>query len=211
MSCQEIKTRLTQVVLDYSTMDRHTVLTKFTLLLLANLLVLFTLAELYFRFVYDASDQFNFMKTSRRWTQRHVKLNRMGMRDKFYDPIDMGIREKDTVIRIGFFGDSFTFGQGVERVEDRYTETVCRNLNDKFQVELRCYNVAITGATTRDEWNLIANEVDKLPPFDVVVVQFFANDIEGYTSHENHLQANTAYGQILRRMRTYPDNVFLSL
>lgn len=134
----------------------------------------------------------------------------MGMRDKFYDPIDMGIREKDTVIRVGFFGDSFTFGQGIERIEDRYTEVVCKNLNEKFQVEVRCYNVALTGATTRDEWNLIANEAENLPPFDIVIVQFFANDIEGHSSYEEHLQADTTYGRMLRRMRTYPDNPLFS-
>src|ERR1043166_10236465 len=72
--------------------------------------------EIYYRFIYDTTDSFNYTKVSRRWQARHYQKNAQTVRDN----VNYQLRIPPVKRRITFIGDSFTAGHGVKNVEDRF-------------------------------------------------------------------------------------------
>jgi hypothetical protein len=78
-----------------------------------------------------------------------------------FDTDDLGLRTTDPdrriaakapdELRIAFFGDSFTFGEGVERTEDVYAERVARSLTARTGGRLRvqAFNFGVSGYNVR--------------------------------------------------------------
>src|SRR5581483_11448056 len=144
--------------------------------LLASVLALaaLTLPEVVFALGYDATDSFSQTNVSRRWFERYVHANRAGFRDDNELP---RVREPG-VTTIGFVGDSFTFGHGIRRVEDRFSDVVARGLEHKFPHRTRVFNAALQGLDIRGLTNELAPELIKSTPLDVLVYVFVPNDIE---------------------------------
>ena len=95
-------------------------------------LALLTCVELYFALIYDASDSFNMTNVSRKWFALHVDPVKqshhieirpgegLNIRDDRNYPTKLSKEQRHLV----FFGDSFTFAQGVPEVRDRFSNRV---------------------------------------------------------------------------------------
>ncbi len=132
---------------------------------------IFTFCEAFFRYRYDQTDGLGFLKVSKRWNDRHVRYNNMIYRDDKNYEID----KPAGVTRIGVFGDSLTFAQGIKNVSDRYSnqlETMLKQNGKNVQV----YNFGISGQDTCEE----INQFRKLEyiPMDIIIWQYYFNDIQ---------------------------------
>jgi len=149
-------------------------------LVAGNLLVLSLLlsaalvaGECWFRFVYDSTDSFCATRASSRWFERHYKLNSDSFRDDVeYDlgPVAAGRR------RVTFVGDSFTAGQGVADVSDRFANRV-RAARPAWDVHV----FAMNGWDTAQETEFLEKHVPEYTKgaygFDEVVLVYCLNDI----------------------------------
>lgn len=136
------------------------------ILFLASLVL--TGGEVYYRFIYDATDAYMMSKTSVRWQARHYHMNASGFRDsaEYKWRIQPGMR------RITFLGDSFTAGHGVKNVEDRFANLI-RSRHPDWDVHVMAGN----GWETSTELKLLNNELSANYAFDVVVLVYCLNDI----------------------------------
>jgi hypothetical protein len=64
---------------------------------------------------------------TREWLAKR-KSNQLGYRD-----IEYSRKKKEGIFRIGIFGDSFTFGHGIDNIKDTYHKILERRLNDGFK------------------------------------------------------------------------------
>ena len=143
--------------------------------LLGNLLVLLVLlslgllgGELYYRFLYDATDSLDYTKVSVRWFQRHYHMNASGCRDdlNYAAPIQSGKR------RITFLGDSFAAGHGVKEAEDLFAFRL-RQVHPEWEIHL----LAQPGFDTSNELRTLTNQVNSPYQLDQVVLVYCLNDI----------------------------------
>lgn len=133
-----------------------------------------TLLELYFAFVFNQSDSFNLSNVSKAWHMRYVQRNVEGFRD------DQSLAEKykQPGQKVWFIGDSFTFGHGVARVADRFSDLIGRDLAAKHPGQLVVANLAETGINTADVRKLTESIIRaKLKP-DLLVYVICPNDID---------------------------------
>jgi Tfp pilus assembly protein PilF len=145
-------------------------------LLLGNLLVLFfvgslaaLLGETYFRFCYDTTEQSGKTKTHRRWFVRHWQLNQQGFRDdQEYSPFRPPGKR-----RITFVGDSFTAGQGISNVKDRFANRI-RQMHPDWEVQV----LAQCGFDSVEEFLMLADFAGRSYEFDQVVLVYYLNDID---------------------------------
>jgi hypothetical protein len=134
-----------------------------------------TLPELYFAFLYDATDSFSQTNVSKKWFERHVVANAEGFRDDRELPAS---RESGRVY-IGFAGDSFTFGHGVRRTADRFSDRVAREFDAAFPDRTRVFNASLAGLEIRALTDGLVPELIRAgTPVDVLVYVFVPNDIE---------------------------------
>lgn len=142
------------------------------------LLAAMTGCELVFALLIDASDAFNMTNVSKRWFRRHAEsqLNAEGFRDRreFTRTIPDGTQ------RIWFFGDSFTFGHGVRRREDRFTDLVEQQLNAAGRNPVEVANLASPGWDASLVEGLLRALLDRDYEVQTVVYVFMLNDIEPY-------------------------------
>jgi len=149
---------------------------RWTRLLAGNLLSLLCLGslallggELYYRFVYDATDALSLTKVSQRWFQRHSMINGAGMRDSLPG---YPFRPPPGKRRVTFVGDSFTEGHGVADVEKRFVNLV-RSRHPEWEVHM----FAKLGADTGAELATLRQLIDMTYRLDVVVLVYCMNDI----------------------------------
>ena len=152
-------------------------ITKIVALFLLNFLLIFLGFEFYFRYIYDTTDILNYGLSSQRWNQRYVQLNSFGFRDDEYVADSLNKDEKP--ITIFFMGDSFTFGLGIKNTQDRYANLVCDVLKKKLG-NVRCYNLAYHGWDLGNYVDTLEEYMTRIGPPDVVIFQYFMNDIEIY-------------------------------
>lgn len=77
------------------------------------------IGETYFRFLCVETDSFGVSLPARKWFALNTRLNSLGCRDEEWS------RQKPAgVYRIAFIGDSFTYGWGIERIEDRFPDRI---------------------------------------------------------------------------------------
>lgn len=134
------------------------------------LVIIYTFSEAYFRFVYDKSDGLSFLRVNSKWQARHVIHNNYFYRDR-----DFTTQKEEGVKRIGVVGDSITFGGGIKKVEDRFSNLLEKKLTDAlYKVEV--YNLGKPGYDTDGE--IAEYQKVKNLNFDVVVWEYFLNDIQ---------------------------------
>lgn len=148
---------------------------KWPRILTGNVLVLLFLGSLaflgmesWYRFIRDTTDSFNYSKTSQRWFRLHYQMNNFGMRDnvKYEFRIAPGKR------RVSIIGDSFTVGQGIADVEDRFPNIMRRTAPD-----LEVHVLAVPGFDTGAELGLLSQLVTNGYQLDIVVLAYCLNDI----------------------------------
>ena len=133
---------------------------------LYSLLLLALTLELLFMFV-PRSHGMGFTLGARIWDSYFWgPINSLGYRDREPPPFDARSRYVLAV------GDSFTEGHGIRRVGRRYTELLEESLGPPHRV----LNLGSSGSDTRSQLrNLQAYPLEP----DLVILQYFGNDIEG--------------------------------
>lgn len=129
-------------------------------------------AETYLRFLSVGTDSFGMTSASDRWFTLHVDLNSQRVRDA-----EWVVQKPADVRRIAFVGDSFTYGWGVERVEDRFTNRIAARFDDAPAGKIEVMNVAMPGWDTGDQIPAINDMIDRYG-VDEIVLCYVANDIE---------------------------------
>jgi len=132
--------------------------------------LIFSVFEAYFRYVYDESDGLGFLQINKRWYQRHVVYNNFFKRDR-----DFKAEKPDGTIRIGMLGDSITFGQGIANPEDRFSNILQKKLQESG-INAETYNLGVPGLDSHEEIK-VYDELSHLN-FDVIVWQYYLNDIQ---------------------------------
>jgi len=134
-----------------------------------------TLPELWFAFFYDTTDSFGITNTSHRWFDRHVRPNSAGYRDDR----ELPTTREAGVTYVGFVGDSFTFGHGVKRTQDRFSDRVARELDAVHPGRTQVFNASLPGVDIRSLADALVPELFQADtPTDILVYTFVPNDIE---------------------------------
>ena len=146
---------------------------------------------------FDISDSFSLSKFGRLWYARHVQLNNMGFRDdRNYTP-----KPEGHTLRICFIGDSFTFGHGIRRVENRFTSIIEHQLSESSDHHFEIYNLALPGWNTGEQRDRLADMVKNGFRADIFILMYVLNDT-------TDLQAeNVLFNQHMKQLE--PDNLFL--
>lgn len=148
-------------------------------LVLGNALVCLSLlgvvglaAETYLRFLSNATDPFGMTMSARRWFAFHGPLNSGRFRDREWLP-----QPPENVYRIAFVGDSFLYGWGIERTEDRLSERVAQELVRRRRRPVESMNVAKPGWDTGDQITALTAILNRYHVNEVVLC-YVPNDIE---------------------------------
>ncbi|GIK15286.1 MAG: hypothetical protein BroJett003_02500 [Planctomycetota bacterium] len=148
-------------------------------LIVGNLLVLASLlsavawiGETYFRFIRISTDSFGVTLPAQRWFQRYVVLNSWGCRDREWLPTPPA-----NVRRVLVLGDSFAWGWGVERVEDRVGERLAVGLRQVWRAPVECMTLAQPGWDTGDQLEPLRAALDAFRVDEVILIHV-PNDIE---------------------------------
>lgn len=130
-----------------------------------TMLLIFGGLELFMRCCYVESDNLPTL-AQQNWFAKYVHLNTLGYRDREWTPADW--EGKKTVIVLG---DSFTAGNGIPNLDDRYSNVLAENLGDDYAV----INLGVSGTATYEQLEILKSFPLKNP--DVVIWQYFLNDI----------------------------------
>ena len=150
-------------------------------------LALVTGVELYFALFRDTTDAFNQTNVSRRWFTIHADAQAKTL--EFSDTEKLPYRESRPVTpdvgedrrRFVFLGDSFTFGHGIENIQDRFTNRFEARMNEVGATDCEVANLAWAG--TELHWaNAVAKKLiaDRYV-MDTLVYVMCLNDIESFT------------------------------
>ncbi len=128
--------------------------------------------ESYYRYVCVETDAFGMSLPARRWFVIHTTLNSLGCRDK-----EWAVEKPDGVRRIAFVGDSFSYGWGIERAEDRFPDRIQAMFDKRAPGTVEIMNVAKPGWDTGAQLQPIVDMI-RLYEVDEVVLCYVPNDIE---------------------------------
>jgi lysophospholipase L1-like esterase len=105
------------------------------------------------------------------WSRRHVQLNQAGFRDAQHTASSIGSRHRLLVV-----GDSYAFGWGISRVENRFGEQLAMKLSEMTGTEWEAINVSRPDTHTRDHIKFLESALSYRP--DVVILLYVFNDID---------------------------------
>jgi lysophospholipase L1-like esterase len=129
-------------------------------------------AESYLRFVAVYTDSFGVSLPARRWFVLYTTLNSMGCRDH-----EWKVEKPDGVRRIAFVGDSYTYGWGIKRVEDRFPDRIQAMFDQRAPGTVEVMNVAKPGWGTGDEIRPLEDMITVYDA-DEIVLCYVPNDLE---------------------------------
>lgn len=155
-------------------------------------LLIFSLFEGYFRYVYDESDGLGFLKVNKKWHERHIVFNNFYFRDR-----DFVVSKKEGVFRIGVLGDSIAQGEGIKDVNNRFSNLLEQKLKAAgFNTEV--YNLGRAGYDTEGE--IEDYQRVKHLDFDLIVWEYFINDIQphGNSTGTPIIDKNSQRAKILK-------------
>lgn len=149
-------------------------------------LALLTTVEGYFAFIYDQSDAFNATNVSKHWFDRHVQPEQKPLRfhsgggTLYRDDREFPMKLAPGQRHICFVGDSFTFGHGVNRVADRFSNRVRADLDEAHPGKFVVSNLADAGKELHWIEELLSKIIQDRLPVDIVVYAICLNDIETF-------------------------------
>ncbi len=143
-----------------------------SLIFLCLLGVVAMAGESYYRFIAVETDAFGMTLPARRWFALYTKLNSLDCRDH-----EWAINKPDGTYRIAFVGDSFTYGWGIEHVEDRFSNRIQAMFDRAGDRSVEVLNVAKPGWDTGAQIVPIQDLTTRYG-VDEVVLCYVANDIE---------------------------------
>jgi len=131
------------------------------------------IAESYLRFVSTATDAYGATLTCRRWHVAYAPTNSLGHRDlEWSEAKPLGVK------RVAFVGDSFTYGWGINRPEDRFSNLIQTRFEAVDPGSVEVMNVAWRGWDARAQVAGIERMIREYGA-DEVVLCYVPNDIEG--------------------------------
>lgn len=129
--------------------------------------------ESYLRFAAVETDSFGQSLPARRWFVLNTKLNAEGYRDREWKK-----NKSPDVRRIAFIGDSFTYGWGIKRVEDRFTDLLQAMFDQRSPDKVEVMNVSKPGWNSAQQLQPIQQAISQFD-VDEIVLCYVLNDIEG--------------------------------
>jgi len=117
------------------------------------------------------SHYIDFSLDSRLWHAKYWKpTNSLGFRDS---------EPNNHYPAILFVGDSFTAGEGLKSVDERFSDIVGKELNKKRK-QYNVINIGVPNLDTRSEYNVMKQFIylTKIKP-EKIILQYFGNDIDG--------------------------------
>lgn len=156
--------------------------------------------ELGFALLYDTTDSFDMTNVSHRWFQVHVApdLKVLGFKD------GTGIEYRDDVLfpttddvsedrqHLCFLGDSFTFGHGVPRVADRFSNQLRTRLNAEAKTQgknqFAVSNLSKPGSDLLWSEAVLQRVLDDGHHVDTALYVMCLNDIEMF--HDRRMDFN---------------------
>lgn len=153
-------------------------------------LALLTLVELYFALVYDSTDSFSMTNVSKKWYAIHANPQKKpleisnGEGFKYRDVCEFPKHLPEGQHRICFFGDSFTFGHGIARIEDRFSNRIAVELEKKHPGKFVVANLGDAGIDLHWIEFQLTTFFEAEFQIDTAVYVICLNDIE--TFHPRH-------------------------
>lgn len=138
--------------------------------------------ELTFGAFVEFTDAFSATNVSHRWFDRYIEPYRNEL--NFRDLREFPKGQQPGFTDVYFFGDSFTIGQGIEKIDDLFvnrTEQLLDQRHAEGDLPVRTFNAADFGWEVSYIQGILAGLITKkeLRP-DIVVYVYMLNDIEGY-------------------------------
>jgi hypothetical protein len=144
-------------------------------LTVCTLALLLLAGEAYFFYENVQPDSFRFTLASQRWFELYwTPINSLGYRDAEYTSLDFVSKRSCLIV-----GDSFAAGSGIEKDEDRFAAVLAHHLGEDWIVPI----VAKSGWDTNKELQALKDYPHEP---DVVVLQYYMNDILESASHFGH-------------------------
>lgn len=177
-------------------------------------LAMLTLVELYFALIYDTSDSFNMTNVSRKWFKLHVEPQQRPFQITEQEGILVrDDRDYPRTLRqdqhhLVFFGDSFTFAQGVPNVNDRFSNRVRAVLESASHGRIVVSNLADAGTDLHWVERLLELLFERGYRVDTAVYVLCLNDIE--TFHERHQSYYQDLGRHSPKFFLFRDTYFFN-
>ncbi len=141
-------------------------------ILLLLLYAAFLAGEGWFYFFHDTTDGSFVLLSTQHWMEKNVRFNGLGLRDERHDPREP---RRPGELRICVLGDSIAWGQGISRVEDRFSDILERKLR-AAGMTAAVFNVSQPGWNTSQEITEMWTLDRRAPPFDLVILAYCLND-----------------------------------
>ncbi|MBI2009812.1 MAG: SGNH/GDSL hydrolase family protein [Candidatus Chisholmbacteria bacterium] len=145
--------------------------------------------EIYYRYIFDATDNTLQIKTMQRWIDRHVRINALSFRnDHFFSDKD------PKELRLAAIGDSYTYGYGIENENDRYSNLLEKRLSATCAPQgstVKVYNMARPGMNTREELEIL--KMAQNYKVDGIILGYTFDDAR---SNRTALHTNICYNRI---------------
>ena len=154
------------------------------------LLATLTAVELAFALFYDTTDSFNRTNVSKKWYRIHADPYKRPLEVEpgtgFYyrDDHDFAKSLNDGRHRVCFFGDSFTFGHGINKVADRFSNRLAAILEAERPGQYEVTNFADAGTDLHWMEVQLQGLLENGFQIDTAIYVMCLNDIE--TFHERH-------------------------
>ncbi len=161
--------------------------------------------ELYYALLYDTTDSFSMTNVSKKWFAMHVKPGERELRFNtrsgilYREDHDLPATRSDEDQRhVVFVGDSFTYGHGVKRTGDRFTNRLAMSLEATRPGRYTITNLSNAGRDLYWVHRLLEELFAGKYPVDRVIYVVCLNDIE--TFHPRH---KTYYTDLARHAPTF--------
>ena len=139
------------------------------------------------------------------WSRQYVRLNQAGFRDTHHQVSrDSGGR------RLLVVGDSYAYGWGIKKVEDRFGELLALRLGERTGTEWESINASRPDTHTLDHLSFLQSMLMYKP--DLIVLLYFFNDIDYLRSgapREGVSEAPTSWFDRAKPLRLLFKNSFL--
>ncbi len=179
------------------------------------LLASLTAVELYFALIHDTTDSFNMTNVSKKWFDMHIAPQQKvvefddGQGSVYRDDQPFPKTLKPGQYHICFVGDSFTFGQGMPNVADRFSNRLGAALEKEQPGRFVVSNLSDAGRDLHWIQVLLEELFRNNYPIDTIVYVACLNDIE--TFHERHRTYYTDLGSHSPKFFLFRDTYFFNM
>lgn len=139
------------------------------------------------------------------WNRRHVQFNQSGYRD-----IEHVASKRTSNHRLLVVGDSYAFGWGIDRIEDRFGEVLAEKLQKKTGDSWESVNVSHPDTHTLDHITFLDSALSMQP--DVVILLYVFNDIDylhQVTHRDGQSEAPRSFLERIEPTRVLYKNLYL--